>query len=340
MVRNHISSLLLLSVIYANPIFGAEEQRPEQERLDKGLTVDFWAGGWEPDYTKTAYETMLSYRGVDRIHLLGGFGDSHQVYYDRSKVFAGAYYFYDDYSYVRTSVSRREYKYPVAAGMTAPNPDSSSYHQVPRIELEVSHFFDKDLRTTLTYELSRPNFYHDRATTISVKKLSGEVAFGVGNPKLHPKVMVGVLRDPDPNVTEIKGVDNLSTPQGVATATNVVFRTSNLVGGALKYAEDNWSFETKYLQNRDLDNSYDYSLLNTLVSRLDTESSLQLDYVYDKFSNKSNLAGQTAAVYMVSYYQQYTPSIRLGIGAKHIGVPNRGQNTGFVYIQAKSGLMW
>jgi hypothetical protein len=309
-------------------------------QLDRGLNVDFWYGGWEPDYTKTAYEAMFSYRAIDQFHLVAGFGDSKQVYYDRSKVYAGAYYFYEDYSYFRMFVSERKYKYPIAPGAVAPNPDSSSYERVPKLELEVSQYFNQDLRGALSYELSRPNFFHDKDTSITVQKFGGELAFATPNPKVRAKVFATLLRDPDPNKTEIKGFDNPWTAQGVASATSVVNRTTSLLGGAVQYVEDKWNVEVKYMQNRDLDNSYDYSLLGKFTYRLDDARSVQIDHVHDRFSNQSNLRGKTADVYLASYFQQISPDTKCGFGLKHIGVPNFNQNTGFIYIQYKTGVIW
>ncbi len=311
-----------------------------QQQLDKGLTLDFWYGGWEADYTKKAYETMLSYRAIDKFHLMAGFGNSTQVYYDRSKVYAGAYYFYEDYSFFRMFLSERKYTYPTLPGFTSPTPDSNSYEKVPRLELEVSHYFNKDIRGGLAYELSRPNFFHDKGVSTTVQKLGGELAVVTANPKLRVKGYYTLLRDPDPYKTEIKGFDNPWTAQGVAPATSVVNRTTSLLGGALQYVEERWSLEVKYLQNRDLDNSYAFSLLNKFIYRLDETRSVQFDHVHDEYSNQSNLRGQSADVYLASYFQQLSPDVRYGLGVKHIGVPNFNENTGFVYLQYKTGVLW
>jgi hypothetical protein len=262
------------------------------------------------------------------------------VYYDRSKVYAGAYYFYEDYSFFRMFLSERKYKYPTAPGAVAPNPDSSSYEKVPRLEMEVSQYFNQDIRGGLTYELSRPNFFHDKSTSITVQKFGGELVMNTPNPKIRVKAFASLLRDPDPNTTVIKGFNNPLAGPGVAPSTVVNFRTTSLFGGALQYVEPKWNFEVKYMQNRDLDNSYDFSLLNKFVYRIDDATTLQFDHVYDKFSNQSNLRGKNANVYMASYYKQVFPDVRYGFGLKHIGVPNFNENTGFLYLQYKTGGVW
>lgn len=334
------SCLLIFTVLHYQHASAKDNPKSNGQQLDQGLTVDFWYGGWEADYTKTAYEAMFSYRAIDKFHLMAGFGDSRQVYYDRSKVYAGAYYFYQDYSFFRMFLSERKYKYPTLPGAASPTPDSNSYEKVPRLELEVSQYFNKDVRGGLTYELSSPNFFYDKGTSTTVQKLGAELAFVTANPKLRAKIYYTLLRDPDPYKTEIKGFNNPWTAQGVAPATSIVNRTTSLLGGSLQYVEDRWSFEAKYLQNRDLDNSYNYSLLNKFIYRLDDTRSLQFDHVHDEYSGQSYLRGQSANVYLASYYQQISPDIKYGLGIKHIGVPNFNQNTGFVYVQYKTGVIW
>ncbi len=324
---------LMFALILQYPTAGAAENKDSGNKpQDDRLRIDLWNGGWEPDYTKTAYEAMLTYQATDKLRLNGGYGNAEQVYYDRSKFFAGGYYFYEDYSYLRAHFNQKKYKYPITPGALAPNPDSSSYDKVPRYEFEVSHYFNKDLRGTVSYELSRPNFFHDTSTTITLHKLSGEAIMAASS-IFRPKLYASILRDPDSKKTEIRGRDNSSTPMGVATATNVAFKSSSLLGAAVEYVESAWNAEVKYLQNRDLDDSYDYSLLSNVSYRIDNSSTLRLDHVYDKFSTDSNLSGKKANVYMASYYYQFSPGTKIGAGVKHIDVPGQTEDTGFVYLR-------
>ena len=317
----------------------AETQALTQQEMDDSVRVDLWYGGWEPDYTKTAYEMMLSYRGIKDMHLFAGYGDAEQVFYDRTKVYAGGYFFYQNYSYFKAFVSQKDYDYPIDPITQSSNPDSSSYDKVPKLDLELSHRFNEDFRSTFTFEIFRPNFFYDPDTTITNYKLSAELYIVTAVPALRTKLYAAMLHDPDPDKTEIKGRDNPLTTLGTASNTNVSFRTSSLFGAAVEYVNDKWELEVKLLENRDLDESYDYSLLNRFIYRLDNKRKLQFDYVYDKFSTRSNLSGQTADVYMASYYQQLSPGIKFGAGIKHIGVPNRNENTAFVYLQFKSGIL-
>ncbi len=338
-MKIHLFLCALLSSWFVCQNAFAEVDKPlNQEQLDRSLRLDFWYGGWEADYTKKAYELMASYRGVDNLHLLGGFGKANNVYYDRSKVYAGAYYFYEEYSYIKTLVSLKKYDYPINPATLTINPDSSSYHREPKLELELSRSLTDRLRGNFSYEISHPNFFHDQDTSITNHKLGAELIFVTANPELHAKLYASMLHDPDPNTTEIKGRDNLLTPLGVAAATSVNYQNSTLFGGAADYVKEKWELEIKFLENRDLDNSYDYSLLNKFIFRLDDKSHVRLDYLHDKFSSQSNYAGRTANVYMISYYRELSQELKFGFGLKHIGLPNQSNDTAFIFLQAKTGV--
>lgn len=328
----------LLTGFIGQHVFAADNGPLNQELLDRSLRMDFWYGGWEADYTKTAYELMASYRNIDKLHLAAGFGQAKQAYYDRSKAYAGGYYFYQDKSYFRTFVTQKKYDYPVNPATLTVNPDSSSYRNEPKLDMELSHQLKQNLLGRLSYEISRPDFFHDPNTTVTNHKLGAELYYATAIPELRTRLYASVLHDPDPNKTEIKGRDNPLTPLGAATVTTVVYKTTSLFGGAVEYVEGKWEAEAKLLENRDLDNSYNYSLINKFIYRINDDRNLRLDYLHDKFSNQSHFSGRTANVYLVSYYQQYSPVLKYGVGYKHIGLPDRSNDTAFVFLQYKTGV--
>ena len=98
------------------------------------------------------------------------------------------------------------------------------------------------------------------------------------------------------------------------------------------------SAELKYIPNRDLDSSYDYSILAELGYEFTEKISARLDYVYDKYSPESNYAGKTANVYMVSGFYKLHPRIDLGAGYKYLNLPTDNQHTGFLSLIFKTGL--
>ena len=57
-------------------------------KLKRGLQLKAFFGGWEPDYTRLAFEGALFYGGFDRFDLNAGYSYADQTYYTRHKVFA------------------------------------------------------------------------------------------------------------------------------------------------------------------------------------------------------------------------------------------------------------
>lgn len=316
------------------------EAKDDLQSLERrrGLGLTFAAGGNEPDYTTSSYEVALSYGGFDKLDLYAGYGYSDQIYYKRSKVYAKGYYFYDPKSYLQLYVARKDYSYPVDPAVQKPNPDSTSYDIVPVVALELSHWFSDDFRGTLAYEYFRPSFFYDPDTTANNHKVSAEAYYITPMKYLRLKLLYAVLRDPDPDKTEIKGRNNPNTPLGVAASTQVKYETQSLLGGGVELVTDKWDADFKYLPNRDLDSSYSYSILAGAGYNFTGAVRGRFDYVHDKYSSKSTYSGKTADVYLVSAFYKIDPSVDLGVGYKHIVLPAKTDDTGFITISYRTGL--
>lgn len=307
-------------------------------RLDRGIQLKAWAGGFEVDYTVESYVTALFYGGLNKTDLYAGYGHVDEIYYDKDKIYAKGYYFYNPDSYVKLLLRKEEYIYPVDPLLQKPNPDSSAYYKVPGVEIEASHLFTKSLKGALIYELNMPNFFYDRDSSAVTQKASAEIYYITPLDFLRLKLIYSILRDPDPDKTEIKGRDNHMTPMGVATATDVRYHISSLFGGSVEFAYGKWSAELKYLPNRELDHSYKYSIYTKIGYELTQDLSLQFDHLYDKYSSISNYAGQTANVYMLSGLYKLNKKIEVGAGYKHVDIPVKRQSTGFLSLNFKTGL--
>jgi len=297
-----------------------------------------WIGGWEPDYTKESYEAMVSYRGIDKTDLVGGYSYADQIYYTRHKVYASGYYSYNPGSYLKLNITHKDYNYPVDPAVLKPNPDSNSYDKVNIMEVEVSHWLTRDLRGTLAYEYSVPNFFYDRDSKAENHKISSELYYLPPIDYLRFKLIYALLRDPDPGRTEIKGRNNPDTPSGIATNTDVQYQTQSLLGGGIEFEKGRWDGEIKYLPNRDLDRSYKYSFLAGIGYEFTDNTKGKLDYVYDKYSPESNYAGKTAKVYLASIYHKLNPSIDIGLGYKYIDLPTDNEITGFLALVYRTGM--
>lgn len=305
-----------------------------------GLSVMVSTGGWEPDYTTDSIEAVVSYGGFKNLTLNAGYGYADQIYYERTKLFASGYYFYNPNSYFKVYAARKDYDYP--SGATQPQPDTNAYDIVPTFEAEVSHWVNPSLRATVAYEYFRPSFFHDPDSTVNNHKVSGELYYLTSVEGLRLKAIAAFLRDPDPDKSQVKRADDPSTPlvnEFVAT-TAITYQTQGLFGGAVEYSKDRWSAEVKYLPNRDLDSSYSWSVLAGFAYDITDRVTGRLDYVHDKYSNQSNFAGQTADVYMASAYYALSPSVDLGAGVKRIELPNQDKNAWFITFKYRTGLVF
>lgn len=304
----------------------------------RGLTLRAAIGGVEPDYTTDSYEASLSYGGVDKLELNAGYGYSDNVFYTRDKFFGSAYYFYRPDSYFKVYLAHKNYDYPVDPLVQAPNPDSNSYDTVPVFEAEISHWITKSFRGSFAYEYFRPTFFYDQDSTASNHKFTTEAYYITPNPAIRLKAMFAILRDPDSQSTEIKGRDNVNTTLGEAASTEVHYKTTSLLGAGVEYSKDKWNAELKYLPNRDLDDSYDYSILTGVAYDFTDRFTGRFDYVYDKYSTESNYSGETANVYLVSGSYSLTPSMDIGAGFKHLKLPASDDNAAFLTLSYRTGI--
>lgn len=312
-------------------------------RSSTGLELTFMYGGWEPDYTTEAYELMVTYKGINRLNLHAGYGFADQVYYDRKKLYAKAYYFYKPGSYFKVNPQYKDYDYPTSK---IPTPDSNSYDKVPSIEFEVQHWFRDDFRVNVAYEFFRPSFFHDPDSHANNHKITTELYYITSLKYLRLKLIYALLRDPDPDKVTIKG-RTLNMPlispgpppvYAIATSTDVQYQFQSLLGGAVEYSRGRWDAEVKLMPNRDLDSSYSYSILAGIGYDFSDKLTGRFDTVYDKYSSKSNFSGMTANVYLLSAYYELTPEMDLGVGLKYLDLPAGKDTTGFLTISYKTGL--
>ncbi len=296
--------------------------------VERPYTLRADLGGTEPGTSRQAFEAVIARRGSAPYELQVGYSYTDQVYYQSNRGFLTVYRFFNDgQSYLKGDATLRKYDYPIDATVQKPNPDSNSYAWVPRGELEVSHWFVRSVRAGVQYQLFPANFFYDTASWTVNQKLAGEVEVKPV-PILSLGARAALLRDPDPNKTEILGRPVPGAPAGtLASSTNVVYRTTSLVGGwgAIDLATVGAKLE--YLPNRDLDNSYDWSLLSTLDLRPARWVEIRLQEVHDTYSSLSNFPGRTADIYMAAAVFRATEAVRLRAGYRYVDAPNRAGGT-------------
>jgi hypothetical protein len=325
----------------------APEPAPAPVRRDLRVRLDL--GGTEPSTSKQAFEGVVAYRGIQPWEFQGGYTYSDQVFYTSNRGYLTAYRFYDDgQSYLKADATLRKYDYPVDPTIQAPNPDSNSYKWVPRGELEVSHRLSEMFRAGLQYQLFPANFFWDTSSWAVNHKLSGSVEVRPV-PQVTLAGRAAVLRDPDPNATTIIGrklptppaTANCSLPpidpQCFATQTSVKYRTTSLIGGSAAVDLERVGAKVEYLPNRDLDNSYDWSILSMLEVRLTNRFAIRLEEVHDVYSSVSNFSGRTAEIMMGAAHYQVSEAFGVRGGYRYVDAPTRTGGTIIVGVELRPG---
>ena len=307
-------------------------------RLRRGLRLRANLGGTEPDTSRNGFEGALSYGGLDRLDLHAVYAYVDQGFYFSHKVGAAAYWFYQGDSYLKLEPAFKLYSYPIAAAVQKPNPDSNSYEQLPRAEVELSHWLAPSLRGGVAYQIFAPNFFYDTGTRVVNHKLAGELRWLPAGP-LRLDLVVAGLRDPDPNRTLIKGRDVPGNPGELAVATSVVYRTTWLVGGAVGLSGKGFELELRYLPNRDLDNAYRDSLLASAAVDLAEALRLHGWYIHDWYSSTSSYSGRTADVVMGLLRWQALRELAVGAGARWVDAPTRQGATLLVSAEWRTGIL-
>jgi hypothetical protein len=347
-----LSSQLLVALFLLGPALAAAEvpQAPEPAppvRRDLRISLDL--GGTEPGTSKQAFEGVVAWRGTQPWELQAGYSYTDQVFYTSNRGFLTAYRFYDDgQSYVKADATLRKYDYPVDPTIRAPNPDSNSYEWVPRGELEVSHRLSEMFRAGVQYQLFPANFFWDTSSWAVNHKLSGSVEVRPFQ-QLTLGARAAVLRDPDPKTTLIlgrplpgsapapAGQPLCTAPAQCATQTSVVYRTTSLLGGWGAVDLDRVGAKLEYLPNRDLDNSYDWSLLSMLEVRLTGRLAVRLEEVHDVYSSVSNFPGRTAEIVMGAARYQVSDALGIRGGYRYVDAPTRTGGTVIVGLELKPG---
>lgn len=309
----------------------AQDDLASLERT-RGLGVRAWLGGTEPGTSKQAVEGQLRYAGFDRLELQAGAGWTDNIFYDATKAYATAYYFFGPGSYVKGDASVRRYVY---SGANRPTPDSAAYDLVPRGEVELSHRFSQAFRGALAYQLFAPDFFYDKATRIVNHKVTADAELQLGQ-GFSVSAMAAVLIDPDPNRTTIKDRRLPSVPPGTvtcvpgvvvpgcATETHVITRTELLVGGGAAYRAERFTASVRYIPNRDLDSGYAWSILSGLELRPAERLSFDLQWILDRYASASGptFAGKNGNIFWARARYELTPALLVGGGFKYVKNPS------------------
>jgi hypothetical protein len=283
-------------------------------KLSRGLALRGWLGGTEPGTSRTAIDGEVSYGGIDQIELLAGGGWTDNIFYNSWNGFATAYWYFLPESYAKLKLAFRGYDY---TGANKPVPDSSAYQYDPRIQAEVSHWFAGFLRAGLAYQLDMPNFQYDTTTWITNHKLTVELEPRFGG--FHLWGTGAMLYDPNPNLTVVANSPSNTT----LLPTSVVYRYDFLYGAGASYEGSIWSLGARFLTNRDLDASYDWSIISRFTLQPVDRLSIDLQWIFDRYSAASGspYAGNFGHILWGEVGYEVLRGLVLSAGAKYVNNP-------------------
>lgn len=310
------------------------DDREAREGLDalrrkRGLTVFGAIGPWEADTAVKGWRARgadVFYGGFDRLDLYAGASTADKLFYRRTSYYAKGYVFLTPTRYLKLRVGERNYSYP--AGGIFPQPDANAYDTVPNAEVEIADRLTPALDASLAYEYFRPNFFWDPSTRANNHKLSAEVGYRLPGQPLRLTVLPALLRDPDPSDTTI------DTAAG--RVTRLEYNTQWLLGGGADLALPHVQAKALVIQNRDLDQSYAYSIMGHVGAFVTASVSVALDHIYDVYSRHSTFDGETANLSTLTVAWTAAPGVELSAGPKLIVRPT-GKTAGAVDRETETG---
>ncbi len=309
-------------------------------RLSRGLIVRAWYGGTEPGTSRTAVDGSLWYGGLDRLELEAGGGWTDDIFYTRYKGFAGVSWFYRPESYVKASGALRRYDY---TGASKPMPDSSAYRFEPRAELEVSHWFSRYLHADLDYQLALPDFEYDPGTWITTHK--GALELETRWAGLRFGGTAAALSHPNASKTVVAHSPSNTT----AAPTSVSYRVDALWGAVVSYDAPLWGVGSRFITNRDLDSSYEWSVISSINLQPIDSLSFDFQWVFDHYSVDAGAPYTSKYANIVRGEARFglLTGLVLGAGAEYVNNPGPTSTTNsrarndvslLLSLQQKTGL--
>jgi hypothetical protein len=283
-------------------------------KRSRGVTVRGWFGGTEPGTSRNAADGELWYGGAGQLELTAGGGWTDNIFYNSWKGFTTAYWYFLPDSYAKLKLSFNGYDY---TGANKPVPDSSAYRYDPRVQTEVSHWILPWLRAGLGYQLDLPDFQYDPATWFMTHKLTGELETRLGG--LHVWATTAMLYDPNPALTVIA-----NSPSNLALApTSITYRLDLLYGAGLSYEAATWSVGSRFLTNRDLDSSYDWSVISRFALQPIPRLSFDLEWILDRYSASAGApyAGNYGSILWGEAGYEVVDGVVLSAGVKWVDNP-------------------
>ena len=303
-----------------------QEIREDLTALDYRRSLHFSGsvGGWEPDFTKNTYDLGAFIGWLDRMDILAQYSHTDRVFYRRSNFSADAYFFFSPRTYLRGGIRRKRYDYPTGANT---QPDDNAYVNVTSVQAEVGHYYDGENYFSVEIEYFRPDFFWNSSLYAHNMKVSGTLRNELFGP-LYGKLFVAYLRDPGPSTFLLDDVSRQIVSFG--------YRSHVLLGGALGVNVEGFSFEMKYIPDRDLDKSLDWSVFTRMTYSWE-HVSVQHDFLYDRYPVSTFRGFSASRVNVFSIAVAPTDYLDLKGGIKLLS-NTVGEAVPFVALRYRTGI--
>ena len=315
---------LLGSVIARNPDDAEAVTTLQQLQIRRGLQMTGNVGEEEVDYTTRTYSAGAAYGGVDWLDLHAGFSQSSKLVYDRSDLWLEAYVFPSYRTYIRFGLRQKNYSYPSS---TTAVPDNNAYARVPDFQLEFGHYYFKENHFSIEGEYFTPNFYWNNGLRANNYKIGGTIRNWIVRP-VYAEVFAAVLHDPDPG--------SLIMDPATGSIAGFGYENMTLLGGAVGFESDRLSVDLKYVPDRDLDRSLNWSLFSRIRVNMNAFS-MQYDFLYDTYPASTTNAFSSSQVHMLTGAVEPAAFLEMRVGVKML-LRDVTRVAPFISLRLKTGV--
>ncbi len=301
-----------------------EEAASSLEALDirRGLQLSGSYGEGEIDYTRKVFSLRGFYGGVDWLDLHAGYSRSDKPFYNRAEFSFDAYCFPSYRTYVRLGTRQKNYTYPSSSQVP---PDNNAYTIVSDYQIELGYYYTTGNHISLEFEYFTPRFYWNNGLRARNYKIGASLRQWIARP-VYAKLFAAILHDPDP-ATLVLGSSS-------GRITGFSYENAMLIGGAMGFDNDRVNAEVKFIPDRDLDRSLNWSLFATFAFTMNAVKA-RYDFLYDRYPTTRAFAW--SQVHIISATMEPWPVVAARIGLKTI-IQNGTIVIPFVALQINSGL--
>lgn len=274
-------------VLHLNPDDGEAQSSLGAIGLQRSLHLIGSTGGWEVDYARNVQEFGAFVGWGDAADVYGGVAQTDRVFYRRTNAWADAYLFPDYRTSLRVGARYKRYEYPVTIN---PHPDATAYDHAVHVQVEGGYAYGADNSLSLEFEYFRPDFFWNKSLFANNFKVGASMRNTIAGP-VYGRLFAAVLRDPDPQTVVSDPVSGAVTSFG--------YETVGLLGAGLGYDDGSLSGEVRYVPDRDLDRSLQWSVFARIAYRFGRYG-IQADLLYDRYPASGSRGFTGSRVAMVT----------------------------------------